>query len=96
MLEVTKNKTFETQKIMDYEAEQSLQITNDLIGENSVSWGELYEMNNMTGAELLAELEKIPVDEKTGTIKTNFYAFEKGTEKEAIYGWFDWVFETVA
>lgn len=96
MLEVMKNKVFETRKIMDYEEEQSLQITSDLIGENNVTWGELADIYYKTGSELLEAFEQVPIDEASETLKTNFYAFEKGTEKSEVYAWFEWAFEVAA
>lgn len=78
-------------RITDFPQEQSLYIQSSLIGENSISWGELAEMENKTAEDLWAELEDVPCDDMDN-LDADWYSFPKGTSKFEVWQWFEEAF----
>lgn len=78
-------------KIMDFPEEKSLNIQMDLIGDNSISWGEMSELQNKSAEDLWEELEDVPIDEEEN-IDEDFYSFTKGTSRYEIWSWFEEAF----
>lgn len=79
-------------RIADFPEEQSLYIQSSLIGENSISWGELADLQNKTAEDLWAELEDMPTMENSDDIDTDWYSFPRGTNRFEIWQWFEEAF----
>lgn len=79
-------------RIADFPEEQSLHIQSSLIGENSISWGELADLQNKTAEDLWAEFEDVPLMEDSDDIDEDWYSFPKGTNRFEIWQWFEEAF----
>lgn len=79
-------------RVADFDEDQSLYILSSLIGQNSISWGEIVEMQNKTAKDLWAEFNEVPTE--NNAITDDWYAFSKGTEYREICDWFENAFDT--
>lgn len=78
-------------KIIDFPEEKSLNIQADLMGNNSMSWGEICKMQHDTAEDLWEELGDIPIDDEDN-IEQDFYSFPAGTSRFEIWSWFEEAF----
>lgn len=77
-------------RVADFDEEQSHYIQSSLIGENSITWGEIVEMQNKTAKDLWAEFNEVPTEDNAITV--DWYAFPKGTAYREICDWFEHAF----
>lgn len=80
-------------RIADFPEEKSLNIQMTLIGENSISWGELADLQGKTAEDLWNELGDVPIDGNTDNIDEDWYSFPKGTNRFEIWTWFEEAFD---
>ena len=79
-------------RIADFPEEKSLNIQMELIGQNSISWGELADLQGKTAEDLWEELGDVPLDGDTDNIDEDWYSFPKGTSRFEIWTWFEEAF----
>lgn len=79
-------------QIGEFETEKSLHIQSELIGEASISYGELADLQGKTAEDLWQELGNVPIDDNDN-IDEDFYSFQKGTCRFDIWSWFEDAFD---
>lgn len=79
-------------RIADFPEEKSLNIQMTLIGENSVSYGELADLQGKTAEDLWEEFGDVPIDNDDYT-EQDWYSFPRGTNRFEIWTWFEEAFD---
>lgn len=79
-------------RIADFPEEKSLNIQMELIGQNSISYGELADLQGKTAEDLWEEFGDVPIDNDDYT-ERDWYSFPRGTNRFEIWTWFEEAFD---